>query len=341
MGWRALRRVVSFTGPAGVCSRRGRLSGGCFPLLLDRRIAVVAFVFLILFWGSAFGAIKIGLEHAPPVLFAGTRTLLCGAVATLAALVWGGRADLRRNWLVYLLLTAFNVILFMGLQTLTILYMPSGSAAVVIYLQPILVGLLSYLILNEPLSVAKVAGLFLGFAGVVVVSAGSLFAGSLGTPLGVAVGVGSALSWALGTVYFARYGRRLSILWAVAIPFSVGGVFLTSLGFALGSLSDISWNAEYVASFLYTSLIGTALTWMLWLGLVQAGEASRVSAYVFFVPLVSVLLGALFLGESLTFLLLAGAVLVVCGIYLVNRQPATGDQQPAKSPAKEAPKSDS
>jgi O-acetylserine/cysteine efflux transporter len=310
----------------------GRLCGG--SLLADRRIAVVAFVLLILFWGSAFGAIKIGLGHAPPVLFAGTRTLLCGMVAALAAFVWGGGADLGRNWPVYLLLAAFNVVLFMGLQTLTILYMPSGSAAVVIYLQPILVGLLSYLILDEPLSVAKVIGLFLGFAGVVVVSAGSLFAGSLGTPLGVTFGVGSALSWALGTVYFARYGQRLSILWAVAIPFSAGGIFLTALGFVLEPFSSISWNAEYVASFLYTSLVGTALTWMLWLGLVQAGEASRVSAYVFFVPLVSVLLGALFLGESLSFLLLAGAVLVVCGIYLVNRRPTAGGQQSARKDTK-------
>lgn len=143
-------------------------------MLAERRFAILAFVFLILFWSSAFGAIKVSLEYAPPVLFAGTRTLLCGAVVTLAALVWGGQADLRREWPVYLLLAAFNVVLFMGLQTLTILYMPSGSAAVVIYLQPILVGLLSYLILGEQLSAAKVVGLVLGFSGVVVVSAGSL-----------------------------------------------------------------------------------------------------------------------------------------------------------------------
>jgi drug/metabolite transporter (DMT)-like permease len=71
---------------------------------------------------------------------------------------------------------------------------------------------------------------------------------------------------------------------------------------------------------LYTAFIGTALAWVLWLGLVRAGEASRVAAYVFFVPLVSVLLGALFLGETLSPLLLVGAALVVCGIYLVNRR---------------------
>jgi drug/metabolite transporter (DMT)-like permease len=288
-------------------------------------------VFLILFWSSAFGAIKVSLEYAPPILFAGMRTLLCGLVVALAALVWGGRANLRRDWLIYLMLAVLNVVLFMGLQTFTILYMPSGSAAVVIYLQPILVGLASYLVLSEQLSVPKVVGLVLGFSGVVVVSTGSLSGSSLGTPLGVAFGVGSALSWTLGTVYFKWYGERLSTLWAVAVPFSAGGVVLTGLGLVLEPLSSISWTGTYFASFLYTALVGTALAWMLWLGLVKAGEASRVSAYVFFVPLASVLLGAAFLGETLSLWLLAGAALVICGIYLVNRQSAGGPQRSAKT----------
>ncbi len=300
-------------------------------MLAERRFSILAFVFLILFWSSAFGAIKVSLEYAPPILFAGMRTLLCGLVVALAALVWGGRANLRRDWLIYLILAVLNVVLFMGLQTFTILYMPSGSAAVVIYLQPILVGLASYLVLNEQLSVPKLVGLVLGFSGVVVVSTGSLSGSSLGTPLGVAFGVGSALSWTLGTVYFKWYGERLSTLWAVAVPFSAGGVVLTGLGLVLESLSSISWTGTYFASFLYTALVGTALAWMLWLGLVKAGEASRVSAYVFFVPLASVLLGATFLGETLSPWLLAGAALVICGIYLVNRQSAGGPQRSAKT----------
>jgi O-acetylserine/cysteine efflux transporter len=291
-------------------------------VLEDRRVAVLAFTLLVLFWGSAFTTIKVALGYSPPVLFAGTRTLLCGVLVAIAALVWGGRANLRRDWWIYLLLAAFNVVGFMGLQTFAVFYMPSGSAAVVIYLQPILVGLLAFLILGEPLSATKVVGLLLGFSGVVAVSAGSFFGSSFGTPIGVAFGLGSAVSWALGTVYFKRYGERLSALWAVAAPFTFGGIFLTGLGLGLESFSEISWNQTFVASWLYTVLAGTALAWMLWLGLVRAGEASRVSSYVFFVPLVSVLLGVLFLGEPLGPSLLVGAALVVCGIYLVNRPQA-------------------
>jgi drug/metabolite transporter (DMT)-like permease len=300
-------------------------------LLTDRRFAILAFALLVMFWSTAFGAIKVSLEYAPPMLFAGTRTLLCGVVMMLAALVWGGAVNFKQNWPAYLLLAGFNVVLFMGLQTFTILYMPSGSAAVVIYLQPILVGLLAFFVLGEPLSVAKVVGLLLGFSGVVVVSAGSLSGGTLGTPLGVVFGVVSAASWALGTVFFKRYGERLSTLWAVAAPFSLGGILLTALGLVLEPLSEVSLTGTFVAGWLYTSLVGTALAWLLWLGLVRAGEASRVSAYVFLVPIFSVLLGALLLGEALSPLLLVGAALVVSGIYLVNKPSAVRDQESAKS----------
>jgi O-acetylserine/cysteine efflux transporter len=116
--------------------------------------------------------------------------------------------------------------------------------------------------------------------------------------------------------------------WAVGGPFLLGGVCITGLGLALEAPSAISWTGTFVvASLLYASLVGTALAWVLWLGLIRAGEASRVSAYVFFVPLVAVVLGALFLGETVGPPLLVGAALVVCGIYLVNRRgerPARG-----------------
>src|SRR3989337_2179799 len=94
---------------------------GGWSLFTDRRFSVLAFVLLVLFWGSAFGAIKISLEYAPPILFAGTRTLLCGVVMTLAPLLWSGGANVRDNWPVYLLLAFFNVARSMGLQHIPIL----------------------------------------------------------------------------------------------------------------------------------------------------------------------------------------------------------------------------
>jgi drug/metabolite transporter (DMT)-like permease len=282
-----------------------------------RRYVVFAFALLVLFWGSAFSVVKVGLEYSPPMIFAGLRTLIGGLVILLAAVVWGGSPHLGRDWPIFLLLAAFNVVFFFGFQTLAVLYLPSGTAAVLEYLQPMLVGLLAWVILGESLSLAKILGLTLGFSGIVAVSSGSIF-GNV-SPAGVAFGAGSALSWALGTVFFKRYEARISTMWAVALPFVIGGVVLTLFGFALESWSEVTPTAALFASLSYVSLVEIALAWLIWFGLVRTGEASRVAVYVFFVPLVSIGVGAIFLDERLTLSLLIGTFLIVTGIYTVNR----------------------
>ena len=282
-----------------------------------RRYVVLAFALLVVFWGSAFAVVKVGLEYSPPMLFAGLRILIGGLVILLVAAVWGGNPHLRRDWPVFLLLAAFNGTFFFGFQTLAILNLPSGTAAVLEYLQPVLVGLLAWMILDESLSSVKIVGLILGFSGIIAVSTGSLF-GSL-SPIGVTFGAASALSWALGTVFFKRYEARISTMWAVAIPFVVGGTVLTLFSLFTESWSEVFPAGVLFASLSYVSLVEIALAWLIWFALIRAGEASRIAVYVFFVPVVSIVIGAIFLDERLTMSLLIGTVLIVTGIYLVNR----------------------
>lgn len=279
---------------------------------------------LVLAWSSTFTAAKIGLEDAPPLLFGGLRTLLGGLV--VAALAWrrAGPLDLRGTWRVHAELGFWNVVVFFALQTLAIQALPSGLAAVLIYLQPLLLAVLAWRFLGESMNAAKVVGLLVGFAGIVLVSAGA-FDGHI-SAAGVAYAVLGALVWARGTVSFKRSQDRVDHLWAVAVPFVGGGLVLTALG-AITEGTDIVWSGGFVAALLYTSLIGSALAWVLWFGLVASGEASRASSYIFLVPVAAVLLGVLLLDETFRVEQVAGSVLVVAGIYLVNRRvrdPALG-----------------
>ena len=63
-----------------------------------RRYVVLAFAVLVVFWGSAFSVVKVGLEYSPPMIFAGLRTLMGGLAILLVAVVWGGSPHLRRDW---------------------------------------------------------------------------------------------------------------------------------------------------------------------------------------------------------------------------------------------------
>jgi drug/metabolite transporter (DMT)-like permease len=274
-------------------------------------------VLLILAWGTTFAAVKIGLESAPPVLFAGLRSVLGGAL--MAVLAWrrSGWPQLAGQGRAYTLLTALNVLLFFGLQTAAIGLLPSGLAAVLVYLQPVLVGVLAWWLLAEPMTGAKVVGLVLGFAGIVVVSGGA-FAGHVSAQ-GVGLAVASALAWALGTIVFKATDGRVDPWWAVALPFLAGGVLLMLVGLVVEG-PDVRWSLRFVAALAFAGFVGTALAWSLWFGRVAAGEAGRAASYIFFVPLVGVVVGAVLLDETLTFSLLVGAALVVLGVYLVNRR---------------------
>ncbi len=278
----------------------------------------VAIVVLVLAWGSTFAAVKVGLDSAPPVLFGGIRSILGGAVMVALALARSGRPALRATWRAYALLTLLNVVLFFSLQTLAILELPSGLAAVLIYLQPVLVGVLAAPLLGEALTAWKITGLLLGFAGILVISIGA-FSGHASL-LGVGYAVVGALVWALGTIAFKRYAEVVDAWWAVAIPFLVGGIVM-SAGGAVFEGTSIAWSGEFVVALAYASVVGTALSWALWFGLVSSGEAGRAAAYIFFVPLISLVIGAVFLHETLGPSLLVGAALVIVGVYLVNRRP--------------------
>ncbi|MFL6003270.1 MAG: DMT family transporter [Nocardioides sp.] len=276
-------------------------------------------VLLILAWGTTFAAVKIGLESAPPVLFAGLRALIGGAV--IAVLAWHrtGMPRLAGQGRAYSLITALNVVLFFGLQTAAIGLLPSGLAAVLIYLQPVLVGLLAWWLLDELMTAAKIVGLVLGFAGIVIVGGGA-FAGHVSL-VGVGLAVAGALAWALGTIVFKATDGRVDPWWAVALPFLVGGALLTLVGLVVEG-PEIVWSGRFVVALAYAGAVGTGVAWVLWFGLVAAGEAGRAASYIFFVPLVGVVVGAVLLDENLTLSLLVGAALVVLGVYLVNRRPA-------------------
>ena len=278
-------------------------------------------VVLVLAWGTTFAAVKVGLHGAPPLLFGGIRSVAGGLAMAALAYARSGRPRLRGRLGDYGVLTLLNVVGFFTLQTLAILELPSGLASVLIYLQPVLTGVLAAPLLGEPLGALKLLGLLLGFAGIVVVSAGALDGHVSG--LGVGYAVVGALVWSLGTIAFKRRRDRddpVDTWWSVALPFLVGGLVMTVVGGAVEGTA-ISWSGRFDLALGYSALVGTALSWALWFGLVASGEASRASSYIFFVPVVSLVVGALLLHERVGLTLLAGGALVILGVYLANRPP--------------------
>lgn len=290
--------------------------------------STAALVALILIWGASWPINKLAVPYAPPLLYAGQRALLGGILLTV--IIWKTREKVnwQENWQKYCIGAFFNTILFFGLQTAGLLYLPSGLFSVLVYFQPILLGLFAWLLLGESLSPVKILGLFLGFVGVAVVSVDGLTVHV--SAIGVTLGLLTAVSWAFGVIYVKKISKEVDAYWMVALQCILGGAFLLGTGSVFESWSAIEWNRNYLSGLGFGATIGIPLAYILYYKLVNAGEASKVGSYTFLIPIVAVLLGVLFLGETVTYSLVIGMLLVAISISFVNFQYKTKNKSISK-----------
>ncbi len=275
-------------------------------------------LFLVTIWGVNWPLTKLALPSVPPILFSGLRTFIGGLL--LLAIAWRSRSALqwKRNWRVYVILAIFNIIGYYGLQTVGIGYLPAGLFSTIVFLQPVLLGLFSWLWLGESMTVMKAAGLLFGFAGVAVISSGGL-EGHL-SPLGIILAIASALCWAIGTICMKKHSHRIDSLWALTVQLLLGGIVLLALGSGTESWSAIHWSVSFVEILMFISVFVIAGGWLVYFKLLNSGEASTVGSYTFAIPVLSNIFSIFMLGEMVTMTLFAGLIMIAIGIGLVNKK---------------------
>lgn len=286
---------------------------------LSRTKTISLITFLVVVWGASWPIYKIALAYTPPVLFAGMRTLLGGLFLALLLLPKRELLRWKENWPIYLISSVFNVVIFYGVQSVGLNYLPAGLFSVIVYLQPILIGILAWLWLGESMSAVKVIGLIIGFLGVGSISSEGV-TGQISV-LGIVLALVTAFGWAIGTIYSKKVSPRVDSMWLAAFQCIIGGIVLTISGSFYESWSNIVWNVPYLFGLLFGIFIGISATWVVYFTLINAGDASKVASFTFLVPLIAVLSGTVFLGEPFTISLLIGLVLIAVNIYLVNRTP--------------------
>lgn len=284
--------------------------------------------FLVIVWGLCWPVYKIALEYTPPILFSGMRTLLGGVFLLIFSLPTYKKIDLKKNWPIYLISTIFNVILFFGLQTIGLQYMPSGLFSVIVYFQPVLVGIFAWIWLGEKLSGLKIFGLILGFIGVMAVCSNS-FTEKLSVT-GVVLALLTSISWAIGTVYIKKAGEQVDALWLITIQCVVGGLVMSGIGAGSENIFAIKWSTPYLFGLFYGAIFGIPLAWLVYFSLVRSGEATKIATYTFLVPLIALLVGTVFLHEPLTIYLIIGLVLIIISICCVNFKPKRESFSPSQ-----------
>ena len=278
--------------------------------------STAALISLVVIWGVSWPIYKLAVAYTPPLLFAGLRAMLGGLL--LAAIIFKMRNKLnwRKYWPKYCISAFFNTILFFGLHTIGLIYLPGGLFSVLVYFQPVLLGLFAWIWLGEIMTPIKMVGLIIGFFGIVVVSVDGLIVQL--SAIGVVLGLLTALFWAIGVIYVKKVSGEVDSYWMVAMQFTIGGVFLLVFGSFFEEWSAIEWNAIFIFGLSWGATMGIPVAYVIYYKLVHSGDASKVGAFTFLVPVIAVYVSTVFLNEPITITLLIGLVMVVISICLVN-----------------------
>ncbi|PFN76542.1 transporter [Bacillus sp. AFS076308] len=287
----------------------------------SRTRTVLLLMFLVTVWGVNWPLSKMALNYTPPLLFAGLRTFLGGLILLIFALPRYKQLRLKENWHFYVVSAVLNIIMFYGLQTVGLGFMPAGLFSAIVFIEPVLLGIFCWIWLGESMYGLKIIGLILGFVGVAVISSGG-FTGDI-SAIGILLALGSAIGWGLGTVFVKKTGNRVDSLWMVTLQLIIGGIFLSCVGSSFESWSSIEWRLPFISNLLFISIFVIAFGWLAFFTLVGSGEASKVGSYTFLIPLIAIICSSFLLHESITINLVIGLLFIVFSICLVNMKTKT------------------
>jgi drug/metabolite transporter (DMT)-like permease len=284
------------------------------------------FLALAAIWGSAFMAIKAGLDYFPPVLFAAIRYDVAGALM-LAYAAWVVDDPIPRTrgqWALVavgstLLIAGYHVLLFLGESDPAV---TSAAAAVIVSLSPVLTtGFARVLLPDERLTAAGVVGLSFGLLGVVVLARPDPDAVLTGGVVAKLLVFGAATAFALGSVLTRRIEASLPIETMEAWSMLGGAVLMHAISLALGeSFAGVTVAVEGLLALAYLSLAASALGFLIYFDLLDRLGAVEINLVSYVAPVFAALAGWLFLQERLSVATAVGFALIFVGFLLVKRR---------------------
>jgi O-acetylserine/cysteine efflux transporter len=266
-------------------------------------------------WGMGFVFAKAAIDHFPPILLMALRFTL-----TAVALVWFVRPPWqlqhRLFWIALVSAAIQYSLTFTGLKGLD-----ASTASLIIQLEVPFGALLAWIFFQDRLGWGRALGMLLAFIGVVLIAGEPRYEDNLTSILLL---VGGALTWAIGQIMIKTLGvvGGFTLIAWVAV-WAAPQLFVASWLFEDGQLEAMETAPPVVwAAILYLGLVMTALGYALWYHLLAHHDVNQVMPFLLLLPVTAVAGGVLFLGESLTATTVAGGLLAIGGVAIINLWPA-------------------
>jgi drug/metabolite transporter (DMT)-like permease len=279
------------------------------------RLAPALFVLL---WSSGFVTAKYGLPYADPFIFLSVRILIAAILLFILARLLKmpiriGRVAIARSSLIGFFLHAC----YLGGVFYSIAQgLPAGVAAVVTSLQPVLVSIVAVKVLGEQLHIRQVAGLLIGFVGVVLVLGPSIDA-QIPSAAIMAILV-ALIGSTTATLLQKKLGADIPLISGTAYQYLFSGCILGIIAVTTQE-TTIIWTLRFTIAFIWLILVLSVGAILLLLWLLNSGSAAKVSSLLYLVPPVAAVEAFFLFGEKVNTQGFLGIGVTALGVWLVMR----------------------
>jgi drug/metabolite transporter (DMT)-like permease len=275
-------------------------------------------------WGSTYLAIKIAVYEGsgfPPMIMSATR-VFCGSIILMGLAKIFYKDSLKINRDEFLVLFISGAALWFGgngLVAIAETSINSGYAALIIACTPIWVAIIESILDKKQPSFFLFGSLFISILGITVLNWPAISTNDTTDLSSTFLLIFAGLSWGAGSVYQKRKRLKISPEVSSAYQQIFGGLILFIASFLL-SESDISPSSTSWLAWAYLIIFGSVIAFTSFIKALKLLPAKIVFTYAFVNPIVAVMLGFLFLNESITIWTLIGSSLILIGVFGVYKE---------------------
>ena len=287
----------------------------------------LAFAATYVIWGSTYLAIRYAVETIPPLVAAGVRHSIAGAV--LLGWAWArGYRPKREHWLAGLSVGAFYFLGGHGTLHWAEQHVGSGLAALLIATEPMFIVVLAWMLGQQRISRLSALGLGLGVIGVGLLMGAELtMKGS--SLLGLLAVLVSSLSWSAGVVISPKVRLPVDALARTAVPSVCGAAMLLIAAGLTGEFQAVHWASISIRSVLglvYLIVFGSIIAFTAYTWLLQQCPPALVATHTYANPVIAVLLGWLLASEVVGWRVVLASAAILGAIVLIRRGERTATQ---------------